>query len=419
MTDSSALNALSRRHLLALGGAAAAAAGLTACDDGSPPRRRLRRRPPSSELHSGYDGPKLSLAYWNGFTGGDGPRCRRWWRSSWSQQDPDQEQHGAVDRLLPAAPGRVEAGKGPDVEAMHLDQLATNAARRSIVPVDDLAEALGLSESDLRPRCGGRHLQGRPLRHPARRALARDVLQQRPLPKAGISEPPTDAAPRRGARQAEGRRHQSTVLDAEPWPAHLMFLSLLWQSGGQPYAEDGTEATFAAEAGDKALSWMREQVDKGYSPKDVDIDSQYTAFKNGKNSITWDGIWQINDLEEAGLPRHAPCPPSARKPAVWANSHNFFLTQPAAGGRRQAARGKDVHRMDDRAVGRWAGAGMIPARNSARTATAVTGRCRRHPRPGRQHAFPPRRCPGWRRAAEDPGGGGRHASWASSRRRPR
>ena len=84
------------------------------------------------------------------------------------------------------------------------------------------------------------------------------------------------------------------------WPAHLMFLSLLWQFGGQPYAEDGSEATYDDEAGDKALSWMREQVDKGYSPKAVDIDSQYAAFKNGKNSITWDGIWQINDLEEAG-----------------------------------------------------------------------------------------------------------------------
>ncbi len=33
------------------------------------------------------------------------------------------------------------------------------------------------------------------------------------------------------------------------WPAHLMFLSLMWQYGGQPYAEDGTEATYDAEAG--------------------------------------------------------------------------------------------------------------------------------------------------------------------------
>ncbi|MCU1432499.1 MAG: transporter substrate-binding protein, partial [Actinotalea sp.] len=33
------------------------------------------------------------------------------------------------------------------------------------------------------------------------------------------------------------------------WPSHLMFLSLTWQNGGEPYAEDGSEATFASEEG--------------------------------------------------------------------------------------------------------------------------------------------------------------------------
>ena len=34
---------------------------------------------------------------------------------------------------------------------MHLDQLATNAARQVIVPLDDLAETLELEESDFAP----------------------------------------------------------------------------------------------------------------------------------------------------------------------------------------------------------------------------------------------------------------------------
>ena len=35
-----------------------------------------------------------------------------------------------------------------------------------------------------------------------------------------------------------------------------MFLSLLWQFGGEPYAEDGSAATFDSDAGVQALSWM-------------------------------------------------------------------------------------------------------------------------------------------------------------------
>ena len=59
---------------------------------------------------------------------------------------------------------------------------------------------------------------------------------------------------------------------------------------------------------------MREQVDKGYGPANVDIDAQYLAFKNGKNSITWDGIWQINDLEAAGIElRHRADPGHRRR----------------------------------------------------------------------------------------------------------
>ena len=48
-------------------------------------------------------------------------------------------------------PAAVTAGKGPDVGVMHLDQLATNAARKAIVPVDDLAKAIGLTQEDFTP----------------------------------------------------------------------------------------------------------------------------------------------------------------------------------------------------------------------------------------------------------------------------
>ena len=64
----------------------------------------------------------------------------------------DQDQHDPVGGLLPAAARRGhQAGKGPDVGVMHLDQLATNAARSVIVPLDDLAKALGAVRERLRP----------------------------------------------------------------------------------------------------------------------------------------------------------------------------------------------------------------------------------------------------------------------------
>ena len=45
-------------------------------------------------------------------------------------------------------PSAVTAGKGPDIAIMHVDSVATNAARRVIQPLDDVASALELTEAD-------------------------------------------------------------------------------------------------------------------------------------------------------------------------------------------------------------------------------------------------------------------------------
>jgi ABC-type glycerol-3-phosphate transport system substrate-binding protein len=75
-----------------------------------------------------------------------------------------------------------------------------------------------------------------------------------------------------------------------------MFLSLLWQNEGEPYAADDGSATFDSDAGVKALTWMQNMVTRGYSPDNVAADSQYVAFKDKKLAFSWHGIWQINDL---------------------------------------------------------------------------------------------------------------------------
>ena len=65
------------------------------------------------------------------------------------------------------------AAHGPDVGIMHIDQLATNAARRVIIPLDDIASGLELAEADFTPTVwNGRRLPGQALRHPAGRPPA-------------------------------------------------------------------------------------------------------------------------------------------------------------------------------------------------------------------------------------------------------
>ncbi len=324
-----------------------------------------------------YDGPKLDLAYWNGFTGGDGPAMKALVDQFNGDNPkitvkPNTVQWADFYQRLPAA---AQAGKGPDVGAMHLDQLATNAARKVIVPLDDLASSLELSESDFTKEVWGPGIyQGKRYGIPLDVHCLAMYWNKDHFEKAGITEAPTDAASfDEACQKLQKAGYDTPFWVPNQWPGHLMFLSILWQNGGAPYAEDGSTATYADQAGTDALGWMVEQVKKGYSPPNVDIDAQYTAFKNGKTSITWDGIWQLNDLAASGLPFGvAPVPAVGKEPAVWANSHHFFLTEQAAEDKNRANASKTFIGWMSKQSSAWSEAGMIPARNSAREESAFT-----------------------------------------------
>jgi multiple sugar transport system substrate-binding protein len=361
---------LSRRGFLVLGaGGTLAVAG---CGGG----QGVGERPQAGGDFTGeYDGPAVTLDYWNGFTGGDGPTMQAMVKQFNSDQKNITVKPNTVEWLdfyqrLPAA---ANANRGPHVGVMHLDQLATNAVRNVIVPLDDVAEQIGLEQGDFTPAVWEPGIYddsryGIPLDvHSLAMYYNKDHFE-----KAGISEPPTDAA----SLDEACKKLQQAGFDRpfwmpNQWPAHLMFFSLIWQFGGEPYAADGSEATFGSPEGIEALSWMTEQVDKGYGPSNVDIDAQYLAFKNGENSITWDGIWQINDLEAAGLNYGiAEIPTIGEQPAAWANSHHFFMTAQAADDENLSNASKVFIATLSQESGQWAKAGMIPARNSAREDSA-------------------------------------------------
>jgi multiple sugar transport system substrate-binding protein len=190
-----------------------------------------------------------------------------------------------------------------------------------------------------------------------------------------MSEAPTDAESFEQALKAlqESGQDQPFWMPTR-WPSHLMFLSLLWQNGGEPYAEDGSKATFDSEEGIAALTWQVDQIKKGYSPKNVAIDTQYVGFKNNppKTAITWDGIWQINDLKGADVPFGiGPVPKIGEQEAVWANSHNFFISSQAAEDDNKFDAARVFIDWMSKQSAEWAGAGMVPARKSIREGDEV------------------------------------------------
>ncbi|TNC20553.1 ABC transporter substrate-binding protein [Georgenia sp. 311] len=331
------------------------------------------------EFTGEYTGPEVELAYWNGFTGGDGPFMAELVDRFNAEHEnitivPNTIEWGDFYQRLPAA---VTQGEGPEVGVMHLDQLATMAARNVIVPLDDLAESLELTADDFTPEVWEAAIYDG-----ARYGIPLDVhslamyYNTEHFEQAGITEPPTDEASFMEALDAlQAAGFEQPFWMPQVWPSHLMWLSLAWQNGAEIYAEDGSAAMYDSPEAVEALEWQRAIIDEGYSPNDVAPDSQYIAFKNGETSITWDGIWQINDLEAEEVPYGiAPIPTIGEEEGVWANSHHFFMTRQAAQDENKAAAAQVFIAWMSEQSGEWAGSGLIPARLSVRESGVMDDR---------------------------------------------
>ena len=372
-------NALSRRGFLGLS-AAAGAVGLTAaCGGGT-------SGPPGTQQDAGggtftgtYDGPAVKLAFWNGFTGGDGPYMKKL-VEQFNGEHPNIAVTMTTIRwqdYYQKVPAAVQSGQGPDVGAAHQDNLGTLAARRAIQPLDDIATELKLEESDFIPAVwkGGIY-QDKRYGIPLDVHSLAQYWNSDQLSKAGLDAPPQNREEFEAAvskLKSSGTNNPFWVPSL--WPAHLIFFSLLWQNGGTPYSEDGQTATFNSEPGVQALTWMVDQVKAGVSPRNVAIDTQYNAFKTGRNAGTFDGIWQINDLK-ATAPKlkwqMAAVPQVFGEKAVWSNGHNFVLmTQRKADANKSQAAKVFINWVSEKSA-EWGNSGMIPARNSARAEAAFT-----------------------------------------------
>lgn len=361
---------MSRRRLLGLGLGLGAAASLTlaGCGGGDD------TGPATGNGGKEYTGPKVDLKLWNGFTGGDGDIFK-----ALVNQFNTEHQNIAVtvatyqwEDYYNKLPSAASSGNGPDIAVMHMDQLATFAARGVITELDDVAKTLELTEGDFAPTVwkGGLYNEKRygiPLdMHPLGFYYNKGVMQ-----KAGLDpeKPPTTRAEYEAAL-AELKKSgvQGFWVSPFQFTGGMTFYSLLHQWGGSVFDGEAKTATFNSEPAVEAATWLIDMIKQGHSPANVGQDADYLAFKSGKNAFNWNGIWQINDLKKSpeiqwGV---APLPQIGSQPAAWANSHNFTIVKGRTSDANKVSASKvfinwlSQHSLD------WAKGGQVPARKTVR-----------------------------------------------------
>jgi multiple sugar transport system substrate-binding protein len=367
--------AISRRGFLGAVGALGGAAALAACGGKSKPGAGGGASG-SGAAGTAYNGPKVTLAFWNGWTGADGDFAKKM-VAEFNQQHPKVHvnmnvyQWADFFQKLPAA---VQSGNGPDVSVMHIDDIPTQAAQQVIVPIDSIANALKLNESQFSPAVwkGGMY-KGK------RYGIPIDVhdlglyVNQDLLDKAGVSSIPTDENSYMDALdKLKSKGIAGSWVSPFQFTGAFMFMSLLWQFGGDLYDAQTTKATWDSDAGMKALNWMVGLIKSGYSPKNVGQDADYIALKNSKNAFNWQGIWQVDDArKQKAKIVTAPLPKIGSQGGVWGNSHQFVLPRGNNDPNKQAAARFFINWFTAREA-EWAKSAKVPAETQLAKSGAFT-----------------------------------------------
>lgn len=367
------MNTINRRMMLGGLGALGAAGALAACGSGS--AGKPGAAPATGDGGAkGYDGPTVELDFWNGFTGGDGPFMRKI-VDAFNSEHPNIKVKMTVMQwadYYTKLPTAVSSGRGPAVAIMHVDSLATNAARNVIEPLDDVAKALDLKQEDFADvvwkagEYNGKRY-GIPLdMHPLGFFYNKTLMTQAGLDPA---KPPATADEYMAALDAlKGKGIQGHWATPFQFTGVMSVQSLLWQFGGELFNADSSKTTWAEEPGVKALTWFTDLVKKGYSPKNVAQDADNIAVMNGKNAFVWNGIWNINTFKEKkGLEWGvAAIPNIGGKPGAWSGSHQFCLPKlKTPDANKSTAARVFVNYVSQKSI-EWAKGGQVPARKQVR-----------------------------------------------------
>ncbi len=370
---------ISRRGLLGGAIGVAAGLGLAACSPGSAGKPGQAASAPGAGGAQGYDGPPVELAYWNGLTGGDGPIMKKMMQKFNSEHPNIKVSMTAIAwadyyQKLPAA---VSNGKGPDIGIMHEYSLATNAARQVLQPLDDVATALDMKEDDFSPIVWGAGLYkgpkdqapvryGLPLDlHPAGLYYNKTVLEK-------LGEDPEKAPTTGDELMAILDKAKSKGIQGM-WTSALSVYGLEWQTlvyqyGGRMVNDDGLTAGFGDEAGIKALTWWKNLIEEGHSPKNAAADGNYVSFNNDKAVFMINGPWMTTPLNDNKKLKWgaAPVPQIGDSLQTWSGAHHFVLPRQTQPDQNKAIASRVFVNWMSKQSLTWATAGMVPARKSVR-----------------------------------------------------
>lgn len=277
-------------------------------------------------------GEKITVNFWNPFSGNDGPFMKKIVDNYNKSQDKYTvkmtiQPSGDYYKLLDTAIGTKKGV--PDVAIMHLDQTPTYIAKDLLQPLDEVAKSVGVEKSNFPPATveystkDGKWYSIPLDVHPLIMYYNKDLFAA-----AGITAPPTNRQEFVDAAKKLTNPSKGVWGAAMPtfWIQNFLFPTVLFQNGGSFLDEKGNIA-YNSPAGVEAVTFMRSLTEMKVSPPTVAADGDFNLFQQGKSAMHFNGPWAKDAFDKAKVNYGVAQVPQLGtvKQAVFGGSHNFVI----------------------------------------------------------------------------------------------
>jgi multiple sugar transport system substrate-binding protein len=213
-----------------------------------------------------------------------------------------------ADHMMEKVQAGLAADAGPDISYLFGSQLANIVQTGKVADLSDLPSDAAWNWSDFWPaERDAVTVDGKVRAVPALIDNFGVIYNKKLLAAAGIAEPTADwtwsdfrAAAKKLTDPGKGIYGSGYPIDGSEDTA-VRFLWMLWQQGGDLLSADGTQSTFATDAGVRALeTWRAMAVDD----RSMYLDAENTGkieqlFNAGKVGFFVTGPWELAVVQQA------------------------------------------------------------------------------------------------------------------------
>lgn len=275
------------------------------------------------------------------------------------------------------------AGDPPDVAVMHQTNMPAYASRGLLLSLDDQYNSAGIDSSDwTAPAAAAISYEGTSYGVPL--DLHANLLHVNVdlFKKAGLVDsngiPVLPTSVEEFFEQAQIMKERTGKLywveDATQYPISFrLFHSLMEQQGKSVIDIESNTANMDSPEAEKALSFMLERFNKGYSDPYADYTAAQQMFMTGEAAIELNGTWVVDqynrELEFDYRAMNFPNLMGEKK--VWANSHMWVIPKQKDNLEQYEAALEFCSFLNDHVYDWAAGTGHIAPRNSVLKALAA------------------------------------------------